>query len=223
MFKECLGHICGTTTHNGTDIDMVSLWTFCLVLATLLLYLVARYQLSGISKTSKADFIKKFNNDFFVESIRNVIMLLDYKALEYREKTVRSGNKNEEAVFPYFAIDNEILMQLEISDAIRGTLLEKMVYSSYEIDDLLLGRFEDIGLFEKQGFLDIKDICNHFSWYINVAWENEEIQKYVKNQRDLYGDRIYLHFEYVYNKCKKVNLLTNIWLFTKKRLRGMCE
>lgn len=203
MLKECLSHICGTTSHNGTDIDMVSFWTFCLVLATLLLYLVAKYQLSGISKTSKADFIKKFNNDFFVEPIRNVIMLLDYHALEYREKIVQSGKNNAETIFPYFAIDNEILNQLEISAAIRGTLQEKKVYSSFEMDDLLLGRFEDIGLFEKQGFLDIKDICNHFSWYIDVAWENEEIQKYVKAQRNLYGDRIYFHFEYIYKKCKK--------------------
>jgi hypothetical protein len=223
MLKECLSHICGTTSHTGTDIDMVSFWTFCLVLATLLLYLVAKFQLSGISKTSKADFIKKFNNDFFVEQIRNVIMLLDYQALEYREKSVQLGNKNEEAMFPYFTIDPNILNQLVISDSLLGTLQEKKVYSSFEMDDLLLGRFEDIGLFEKQGFLDIKDICNHFSWYIDVTWENKEIQKYIKAQRNLYGDRIYCHFEYVYNKCKKVNLLTKLWIVIKKRLRGMCE
>jgi hypothetical protein len=223
MLKECLSHICGTTSHNGTDIDMVSMWTFCLVLATLLLYLVARYQLSGISKTTKADFIKQFNNDFFVEPTRNVIMLLDYDMLEYKEKIVTFADKNNGKVFPYFVINDGILSQLEISDEIRSALREKRVYSGFEIDDLLLGRFEDIGLFVKQNFLNIKDVCNHFSWYIDVAWQNNEIQKYIKAQRNLYGDTIYNNFEYVYNKCNRVNTITTIWLALRQRLGGMCE
>jgi len=197
MIKECLSHLCGTTAHNGTDIDMVSFWTFCLVIATLLLYLVARYQLSGIKKTTNADFIKQYNNDFFVESTRNIIMLLDYNALRYHEKNVTLED-NSVSQYGYFIIDNNILNQLELSNDVLNALIEKRVYSCFEIDDLLLGKLEDIGLFLKQGFLNKKHVFNHFAWYIGVAWENPEIQKYIKAQRALYSEMIYRHFEYAF-------------------------
>lgn len=221
MVKECLTYLCGTTNHSGTDIDMVSLWTFSLVLATLLLYLVARHQLSGIKRTAKADFIKQFNNDFFVESTRNVVMLLDCNALDYKEKVINcNGDDN---VFPYFEINDSILSQFKLSDDIYNTLLIKKVYTSYEIDDLLLGRFEDIGLFLQQGFLNRKDVRNHFSWYIHVAWENAEIQKYIVAQRNLYGSQIYNHFEYVYNKCANSIMLSKICAALKQRMLEICR
>lgn len=225
MFKECLIHLCGTTANSGSEIDMVSFWTFSLVLATLLLYLVARYQLSGINKTTKTDFIKRFNSEFFVDTTRNVIMLLDYNALEYKEKIINIGIGSgcDDKTFQYFAIKHDILCQLELSDEIRNTLQDKNIFTAFEIDDLLLGRFEDIGLFAKKGFLNIKDICNQFYWYIYVAWNNEEIQKYIKSQRNLYGESIYKDFEAVYKKCSKSNTTTKLWITLKNRLGGICE
>lgn len=203
MLKECLVGLCGTNAHTVTEIDMVSLWTFCLVLATLLLYLVARYQLAGISKTTKADFIKQFNNDFFQEHTRNVVMLLDYEALEYKNKAVQLEGETNKKAFPYFSIVADVLAQMGVSDEIKAELSKKGMYSCFEIDDILLGRFEDVGLFEKQGFLHIKDVCNHFHWYIDLTWQNKEIQKYVQSQRALYGPLIYCNFEYIFNKCNR--------------------
>jgi len=221
MFKEYLGQLCGTTKHTGSDLDMVSFWTFCLVVATLLLYMVARNQLSGISSTTKADFVKQFNLDFFVEPTRNLIMLIDFKALIYQEKQVMVNGT--EFCYQYFIVDETISNQFIVSDSIRASLRDKPVYTSYEIDDLLLGRFEDIGLFVKRGFLNINDVVNHFSWYISLTWENNEIQKYIKSQRDLYGDKIYNKFEYIYKRCERKNILSMLITSLSKRLGGICE
>jgi hypothetical protein len=180
---------------------MVALWTFGLVIATLLLWLVARNQLRGISKTTKAEFIKKFSTDFFGDVTREIIMLLDYHGLYYQEKIIKYNQPLDPKIFSYFSIDKTIVDQFELSSDIKKRLCDKAIYTSYEIDDYLLGFFEDIGLFEKKGFLNIHDVYNYFGWYISVAWENDEIRKYISRQRELDDDDLYENYEYIYHKC----------------------
>ena len=129
-------------------------------------------------------------------------MLLDYHALYYEEKTINYNSTRGTKDYPYFKIDKTIVDQFELSDDVRKRICNKSIYTSYEIDDFLLGYFEDIGLFEKKGFLNIYDIYSYFSWYIYVSWENDEIRKYVSRQRAVEDDDIYTDFEYIYNKCK---------------------
>lgn len=217
MLKEYIGQICGTTARSGTDIDMVSFWTFCLVVATIFLYFVAKLQLTGINKTTKADFIKRFNCEFFVESVRNIVMLLDTGAFRYCSKYIKVDEDQQS--YPYFEIIPHVLDQMVMSDDIKTILVNKRFYTAYELDDSLLGRFEDIGLFEKQGLLNTHDVYNHFFWYIDITWNNSEITKYIQSQREIYGDAIYSHFEYIYKKCSRLDTSLKLKDVMSQRLK----
>lgn len=127
-------------------------------------------------------------------------MLLDYNALSYKEKRISFEGNTPNKRFPYFYINMDILNQLEIDKETKTSLENKGVYTAFEIDDLLLGRLEDIGMFEKQGFLNINDVRNHFAWYIDIAWGSKDIQKYIASQRSLYGKSVYDKFKYIHEK-----------------------
>lgn len=203
MFRDFLTHISGTASYSGSAIDKVGLWTFFLVVATILLWWVAKKQLGGISKTAKVDFIKKFSNEFFSETTRDVLMLLDYNALNFRIKEIEYGENIPSKPFPYFLINEEVTKQLEIEPEKLKRLLDRKTYSAFEIDDCLLGYFEDMGSFEKYGLLDIDHVYDYFDWYIENCWNNGEIKKYIEQQRgeEKDGDDIYENFEYIFNKC----------------------
>jgi hypothetical protein len=72
------------------------------------------------------------------------------------------------------------------------------------MDDFLLGFFEDIALFERKGFIGRDEVYHHFDWYIDVAWNNPEIQRYIEQQRkdEEDGGDIYEEFEDIAKKMK---------------------
>jgi hypothetical protein len=203
--REYLSYLCGTKESAGSSIDMVALWTIALVIATLLLWYVAREQLTGISRATKADFIKKFGNEFFNDTTRDIMMLLDYDALSYDEKYIRYSHLKSPKVFQYFKINQNIVDQFAISTDKRDSFFKKGVYSAFEIDDFLLGYLEDIGHFERHGLLNIKDVNNFFGWYLIKIWENAEVNKYVFMQRQTDDEEIYQSAEYIYKKCISYN------------------
>jgi len=202
MLKEILKYISGTTSYQGNAIDKIGFWTFLLAVAAFLAWWVAKRQLGGISKAAKADFIKKFTDDFFSETTRDIIMLFDYNALHYQNKDIDYGKDVPSKPFPYFVIDENIVKQLQVSPEQQKILLDRRVYSSFEIDDYLLGYFEDLGAFEKNGLIDIDAVYSGFDWYINIIWNNEEIGKYINSQKDDEdeGEDIYENFQYIYEK-----------------------
>ena len=188
-------YICGTKDYH------VALWTFWLVVFTFFIWLVGKNQLGGLNSTAKADFIERFSDKFFSPETRAILMLIDYEALHFKICNIDHGDDASLVGFPYFMIDEKVVKQFEIPAKALADILERKVYSAYEIDDFLLGHFEEIGLFEKQGRLDIGDVYSFFDWYIDLSWNNPEIQKYVQHQRDCDGDDIYGDFEYIYRKC----------------------
>ena len=80
--------------YNG--FDRVAFWTS-------LLGLIALYQLIGLKKVSKADFINQFTKDFFNVSTQNLIVLLNYNALDFKVKEVNIGNGVPSEDFPWCA------------------------------------------------------------------------------------------------------------------------
>jgi len=161
------------------------------VIATLLLASIALTQLEKIENTNSADFIHKLKNDFFKGETRNLITLIDLDALKFVE------NDNMQ----YFEIIEEKLK--DFPEEIVNQLTQKKFYTPYEIDDLLLGHFEDVGLFEQKGILDIEMVYEEFEWYIRTAFENCEIKKYIEYSRKDGKDKdVYDKFEYIYYKCK---------------------
>ena len=176
-------------------------WIFITGVATALLWWVAFQEFDGVGKTTKASFVRDFNKEFFTAETRDLVMLLDYKALDFVNTCDIKYFRDEELIsseeFPYFLVNEKIIEQFKIDQKKKDELICKKVYSAYEIDDFL-GHFEDIGSFGKRGLLDIGDIYDHFSWYMGIVWKNCEIQKYIETQ----GGDIYENFEYIYKKCE---------------------
>ena len=146
-----ISYVCSKSDCASSTIDLVALWTFSLVVATLLLVLatlllwrVSYKQLGGISKTTRADFIERFSNKFFNPETRTILMLLDYKALLFKSSDINYAHNVVSKGFLYFEIDEQIAKQFIIDSKSLSALIDKKVYSAFELDDLLLGYFEDI-------------------------------------------------------------------------------
>lgn len=183
-------------------------------LGTLLIVIVAWWQLSIISGTSRADFIHKLKNDFFTKETRILIQLIERDYISYRDmreeeweqgsEDTKSDGKNtcdrREEKESYFVIDSAKIERCT-PDEIGRRLKEKRFYSEYEIDDLVLGHFEDIGLFEKRGLIDMGMVYEEFSYYIEAVYRNGAIKKYIESLRKK-DVGIYAYFEYIHNKCK---------------------
>jgi len=214
--KEFIVHLkSGATNVTGPALDKVGLWTFVTALATLLLWWVAKKQLGAIRKVAQTDFARRFNKDFFNEKTRDLIMLFNYRALKFRMGEIKyeTDDPDNGAQFPYFLIDEGVLRQLKIDQEKKEQIEKKMCFSAFEIDDDLLGYFEEIGSYEKQGLLDVQDVYNYFSWYMNVIWNSEEIQKYIESQKAEEAEDIYEDFKYIYEKCTS---------YRKAKLSGRC-
>ncbi len=179
-------------------------YTLCRVdwtaIFTLGLLIVAYIQLGKIVKTSSADFLHRFKNDFFNDKTRLLFLLAEYDCLKYIEP-------KKEGI-PYFEI---ILNNIQDEKSKKETerKIEKLINGNniidiYEIDDLLLGHFEDMGILNKKKILGIEMIYEAFSSYIKICWENKQINEYIMHQRgeeDKNWD-LYDKFEYIYNKCE---------------------
>ncbi len=174
-------------------------WVGTTAILTGILAGVAYWQLKSFNKTTRADFINRFTNEFFNKSTQEIIVLFDYSALKFRVSEVDYGEDISKKEWPYFLIDRNISNQFKTKIA-----NEKEKYTAFELDDDLLGYFDDLGTYEKKGILDISLVYDVFSFYIELVWENEEIQKYIKWQQDDdedFGD-MFENFEYIYKKCK---------------------
>jgi hypothetical protein len=171
-------------------------WT---AIFTLGILIVAWTQLRKINKTSSADFLHRFKNDFFNDKTRLLILLAEYDCLRYV--------KPKEEGVPYYEIllDNikDENSKNETKRKIEKFLNDNYIIDVYEIDDLLLGHFEDMGILNKKKVLNIEMIYEAFSTYINICWENEQIQEYIKHQKEEEQNwDLYDKFKYIYNECK---------------------
>ncbi len=165
--------------------------------STLGLLVVAWWQLAKINKKTSSDFIHRLKNDFFSDQGRLIVSLIDNKCLEYHE--------SENDHLPYFKIKINCITDIEIRNEIERKLevlkMNKNIIDSYDMDDLILGHIEDLGMFNKYNIIDIDMIYDLFSWYIERCKENEEIGKYIDSLRAKYGQDIYEDTDYIYNKC----------------------
>ncbi len=184
------------------SVDRIVFWTFVLAI-------IALWQLWEMSRTARADFIYKFTDGFFNQECRSLILLFEYDLLTFEIKKV---NDQE---FPCFKLDDKKLKDLE---GIDGKLKDnfKPIYTMYDIDDKLLGHFEDLGNYERKGLLDIQMVYEGFSYYIKSTWENEEIKKYIKWEKAAAQD-MWTGVEYIYSKvnaydeARKCKRLVGLW------------
>ncbi len=129
-----------------------------LFIATVALTLIAYIQLKALRGQANADFVLKFNREFFdKETNQKIITLIEEK------RNLLKQNDGD--------------------------------FSDYQLDDYL-GYFELMSWYEKKGIIDFELIDEMFGHYISLAWQNEEIKKYIDELRDSTKDpRYYKPFE----------------------------
>ena len=171
--------ICGTEP-DGKTINRSVVWTLVLIG-------FGYVQLHDINKTSKADFAHKIKNDFFTKTNINLLTLFDEEVLVF--DTVED--------VAWFNLDTVKYKSLHKGISLTNIPLS---YESNQVDELLQN-FEDFGLYEKKGLIDIDYIDEGYDFYITSVWENNQINIYIKWLRsDPKGKNSYVNFEYIYNK-----------------------
>ena|GEM_PF-2150374 len=158
LFYKIVCFICGTEL-NTQKVNRSVFWTFVLIL-------VGYIQLHDVNKTTKAEFAHKIKNDFFTEANINLLTLLD-------EKVLVLDTTHDVAWFDLDTIKYKLLH--------KGVSLTNipLSYQSNQMDELLQN-FEDLGLYEKKGLIDIDYIDEGYDFYIESVWENKEIGAYIR-------------------------------------------
>ncbi|MFI4919727.1 MAG: hypothetical protein ACHP65_09250 [Legionellales bacterium] len=175
-------------------------WLMITADATIALALIALFQLSKMHKTAVADFTHRFKNDFFNKRTRNLFMLFENNLIEFNCTHVRSKDGENEVEIGYFEIPSQKL----IRNPLIIDFLEKhdSRYATYEIDDCLLGHFEDLGIFQAEHNLTIEVIYDEFSYYVETIYDNFEIKEYLAWARNG-NDDIYEMFDFIYHELQK--------------------
>jgi hypothetical protein len=185
-----------------TNIDWTATGAMITAIGTSLLAGIAYFQLKKANKISQADFDQRFKNDFFKEKTQQLFMLFQYNLLVFKTEPIIDNDYE----FPYFELDSK---KIDANPIYSMYLPEhKYRYSSYEIDELLLGHFEDLGLFYRKKLMDIEFIYSGFSYYIEEIHENDEIKKYIewskKNEgnEDDYAEDTFEDFDLIFKEVK---------------------
>lgn len=95
-------------------------------------------------------------DEFFRSETRALFHLIEDGYLLFKEKTPLRDS--------YFLLDEQKITCLH--EDIKNQFLKKRVYSTYEIDDLVLGPLEDIATLEEKKRISFDLIYDFFSWYI---------------------------------------------------------
>jgi hypothetical protein len=163
-------------------------------------------QLKKIHLTSNADLIHKLKSDFFKNETRVIIDLINGNYLKY---TLIKNDDNNDFIC-YFQVDQDKIYASKLPIEIKDNLCKKKIYTTTELDDYVLGHCEDIGIFWEKGILDLDLIYEEFDEYIESAYENEEIRKYIdylNNPEDGGPDGDYYDkFKIIYKECKNFGI-----------------
>lgn len=171
--------------------DPAVFWTMAAVALTAALVFVAWRELGNLARTSRADFIFRLKNDFFTEDARRLLFLVDENLLEFQDSEI-----------PYFTIRkvNKPGLHARFEELeVKGTTV-----STYVVDDVLLGPFEDVGVFLVEKLITEKHAYEMFYTYLKSCWENPEIQKYIQSvRRQPHDSDIYSSFDDLYRRLRK--------------------
>jgi hypothetical protein len=160
---------------------------------TLILAHVAYRQLYSLSLTASGDFILKMKRDFFQEETRRLMHFVTEDWIEFVDV------KGSE----HFRVKEEEVKGSELHAGIKDWLLKVRAYSAFDVDDMLLGHFEDLAMLWDDHVLNINMIHKMFSGYIETVWQNCEVQRYIRNQRNNVSPDIYEGFERLYDECRR--------------------
>jgi len=126
---------------------------FGLFISTVALAVIAYSQLKALREQATADFLLRFNREFFDNETNQKIIT----AIEENNPLLKENNGE---------------------------------FTCYQIDDYL-GYYELMAHYEKKRFIDFEMIDEMFGHYISLAYQNQEIKKYIVQLRNETGDARY--------------------------------
>jgi hypothetical protein len=173
-----------------------NMWAFVTAGATVALAIIAYWQINGLNKTAREEFLHKLKEGFFTKDARDLITLIENDSLVFAEETKLKD----------FAI-----FKINISDTLKEYFkysidVDRQYYTTQEIDDFLLGHLEDAGLLLKNNVIGIKDAEQQFEYYVTLVYENKEIKRYIDWARGDDTD-IYSNLKFLYEKLKEFKIL----------------
>jgi hypothetical protein len=177
-------------------VDRTALWTGAIALVTIAGVTFALLQLQSIRRISRADFAKRFVDAFFSDDTRTLFTLLMNSALEYSVRAIAEHGRPL-ARLPYFRLKPEVLNQF------AGLMLvepPRTGYTAFEIDDLLLGQFDDLGWYVKRGLIDYPTALQNFRYYLVECVEHPSVRQYMQ---DIENNGMYENVQYLYSRFKK--------------------
>ncbi len=183
--------IAGTKARLGKILEPITVLTAAIAVITLIGVLVAWRQLAGIRAISRADFTFRFIESFFTPETRTLFLLLVNSALTFDVKEITENGKTIDRL-PYLKINNVVVSQLS---GLVSLPPGKNGYSSFEIDDLLLGHFESLGWYVRKRLIEFDAAYATFSYYVMDSFEHQEIRKYLADpdNKGIYTDYPYLY------------------------------
>lgn len=173
--------------------------------------------------TSSADFIHKLTEAFFKPETRILITLIECDALEFKPE-IKSGD--DVKAQPYFEVNTEKLAKSITPDDLRTKLInrdnnEKLHYTVWEIDDMLISPLTDVGMLEMKGVVEFPMVYVGFRYYLKLVWNCNAIKKYIQWQRDDANTQNIKHavsypFKNIAEKCLEYEVLPDdLWLCRK--------
>ena len=120
-------------------------------------------------------FALRLKRDFFTDRTRVLLELVAEGWLIYE-----GAWKGRAA---YFRVDIDRLDAAHLPRELKARLVERQAFSCYEIDDLLLGHFEDLHSLWKRDLLDLGLIAEGFGWYIAKCVANSAICRYIEDEQ----------------------------------------
>ena len=175
--------------------NWANFWAFITAMATVSIAVIAWNELSKNRKIKSAEFINEFTATFFSPKTSELLMLFEFGLIEFISKNTGENKlKNLPEYFSYFKVRMEGYKR---RGDIPGYLLDYTdIYAAYEIEDLLLGHFEDMGLFIDNKVMTKNFIFDVFGFYIVKTGQNKQIQNYICRMRREYNDdSIFKRFE----------------------------
>lgn len=101
-------------------------------------------------------------------------------------------------------------LKLETSGARARFIAGADSFDDHEIDDLVLGPLEAVGIFLANGAIDLAPAYEMFGTCVIQAWENTVVHDYITwQQAQSHGADIYDKLETLYGKCTAFELHKN--------------
>jgi hypothetical protein len=164
-------------------------------IVTLVLALIALRQLFNISLTSKSDFLLRLKRDFFTSETRVLMHLIENDYLDFRDTDKESYFVVKIGPLPADAKSIEEDLLRKTTERPNG----KTGYSSFEMDDLVLGQLDDVGMLEDMRVLDPWMVESVFGYYIRLVMTGPAVQDYLKTVR-AQNPEAYDHLEEMHHR-----------------------